>query len=119
MSDADDLDPGIRLFAQRLAAGYAAHPSLDGVDLAPAFADAAWRRPGDLCWRMKHREQRALVRGDWKYLQVDGAEFLFDLGTDVRERANLALRQPERRANMNPERVKASAVPEQAAGNAG
>lgn len=49
---------------------------------------------------MKHREQRALVRGDWKYLQVDGAEFLFDLGTDVRERANLALRQPERLAEL-------------------
>lgn len=38
MPEVDDLDPEIRLFAQRLAAGYAAHPSLEGVDLATARA---------------------------------------------------------------------------------
>jgi arylsulfatase A-like enzyme len=80
------------------AAGVGAHPDypLDGVDLAPAFVDPTWQRPGDLCWRMKHREQRALVRGRWKYLRVDGVDFLFDLETDARERANLARREPSR-----------------------
>ena len=80
------------------AAGVAAHVEypLDGVDLAPVFADSAWQRPGDLAWRMKHREQRALVRGDWKYLRMDGNDYLFDLGTDARERANLAARVPEK-----------------------
>ena len=28
---------------------------------------------------MKHREQRALIRGDWKYLVMDGNEYLFNL----------------------------------------
>lgn len=32
----DDLDPDIRLFQRRLAAGYAAHPALDSVPLAEA-----------------------------------------------------------------------------------
>jgi arylsulfatase A-like enzyme len=79
------------------AAGVRADPAypLDGIDLAPAFADPQWRRSGDLCWRMKHRHQCALVRGDWKYLRIDGAEYLFDLATDARERANLRARHPD------------------------
>jgi len=37
------------------------------------------------------------VRADrWKYLSLDGDEFLFDLAHDGRERANLALREPDR-----------------------
>lgn len=79
------------------AAGVTADPHhpLDGIDLTPTFTDPQWRRPGDLCWRMKYREQRALVRGDWKYLHVDGIEYVFDLRADERERANLAHRLPE------------------------
>jgi arylsulfatase A-like enzyme len=45
---------------------------------------------------MNHRGQRALRDGDWKYLQVDGHEYLFNLPADERERANLAQREPER-----------------------
>jgi len=80
------------------AAGVPVDPEcpLDGVDLTPAWHDPAWRRPGDLCWRMKHRQQRALVRGRWKYLHIDGVDYLFDLEADARERANLRDRQPER-----------------------
>ncbi|WP_028997933.1 sulfatase family protein [Azohydromonas australica] len=84
------------------AAGVAADPAypLDGVDLSPVFDDTGWTRPSDLCWRMKHREQRALVRGRWKYLRSDGVDFLFDLQTDARERANLARREPEHLAKL-------------------
>lgn len=80
------------------AAGMPADPGypLDGVDLAPVLSDPMWQRPGDLCWRMKFREQRALVRGGWKYLKVEDVEYLFDLGADERERANLAKREPAR-----------------------
>jgi arylsulfatase A-like enzyme len=49
---------------------------------------------------MKHREQRALRDGDWKYLKVDAHEYLFDLSADERERANRAAREPERLAAM-------------------
>ncbi|MGD9941729.1 MAG: sulfatase, partial [Burkholderiaceae bacterium] len=83
-------------------AGAAASPGypLDGVALSPSFADPSWQRPGDLCWRMKHRGQRALLRGAWKYLHVDAADFLFNLEVDARERANLAQREPQRLAEL-------------------
>lgn len=47
-------------------------------------------------WRMKHRGQRAMRNGRWKYLLVDGNEYLFDVEADERERANLALRERAR-----------------------
>jgi arylsulfatase A-like enzyme len=84
------------------AAGVAAAPGfpLDGVDLRPGFANGAWRRPGPLAWRMKHRQQRALIDQGWKYLQIDGIDYLFDLDADARERANLARRHPQRLAEL-------------------
>ena len=74
------------------AAGVDPHPDypFDGVNLLPLFADPSWNPARDLCWRMKHRQQRALIRGDWKYLAMDGNEYLFNLALDERERANLA-----------------------------
>lgn len=84
------------------AAGVAipdSHP-LDGVDLRPGLHDPAWQRPGTMAWRMKHRSQRALVQEGWKYLQVDGIDYLFDLKADARERANVARRHPERLADL-------------------
>ena len=84
------------------AAGVAAHPDypLDGVNLLPLFADTRWKPERDLYWRMKHREQRALMRGSWKYLRVDGVEYLFNLDNDARERANLRDREPQRLAEL-------------------
>jgi arylsulfatase A-like enzyme len=80
------------------AAGVAANPDypLDGVSLLPVLDDAArsFRRP--LFWRMNHRGQRAHRDGDWKYLRVDGHDYLFDLSQDERERANLGPREPDR-----------------------
>ena len=49
---------------------------------------------------MKHREQRALRDGDWKYLSIDGYEYLFNVEVDARERANRALREPARLNEM-------------------
>jgi arylsulfatase A-like enzyme len=73
---------------------------LDGVSLLPVLREAksSFRRP--LHWRMNHRGQRALRDGDWKYLQVDGNEYLFNIPADERERANQAKREPERLAAM-------------------
>ncbi len=75
------------------------HP-IDGVSLARILRnpDDTFERP--LYWRMNHRQQRALRRGDWKYLKVDEHEYLFNLTQDARERANLASRDPERLVRM-------------------
>ncbi|MEG2632491.1 MAG: sulfatase-like hydrolase/transferase, partial [Comamonas sp.] len=83
------------------AAGVAPAPThaLDGVSLLPLLRGGAeFERP--MYWRMKHRGQRALRQGRWKYLQVDGNEYLFDIAADERERANLAAHAPQRLAAM-------------------
>ena len=83
-------------------AGLVPHPDhpLDGTSLRPAFTDDRWLPRRDLHWRMKHRQQAATVSGKWKYLRVDGHEYLFDIVTDGRERANLAQRYPDRLSQL-------------------
>ncbi len=78
------------------AAGVEAAPGypLDGMSLLPCLRGQSAPFERDLCWRMKHRDQRALIRGDWKYLQMDGTSYLFDLSRDARERANLREKEP-------------------------
>ncbi|NYE23809.1 sulfatase-like hydrolase/transferase [Pigmentiphaga litoralis] len=83
-------------------AGVAPHPDypLDGVSMWPVLRrpDQVFDRP--MYWRMNHRSQQAVREGDWKYLEVDGNRYLFDLSVDERERANLAQRDPARLAAM-------------------
>jgi arylsulfatase A-like enzyme len=86
----------LALGSARLPPGHA----LDGVDLSAVLADTGREFARDLYWRMNHRGQRALRQGDWKYLRVDGNDYLFNLASDERERANRAHREPERLARM-------------------
>lgn len=74
------------------AAGVAPHPDypLDGVSLLREHVQR------ELFWRMKFREQKAMRAGDWKYLSLEGDEFLYDLARDARERADLKQRYPEK-----------------------
>ncbi len=81
------------------AAGTAGPLALDGISLMPVLrGDPVFRRV--MHWRMKHRGQRAMRDGRWKYLQVDGIEYLFDIDADERERANRASLEPERLVSM-------------------
>jgi arylsulfatase A-like enzyme len=84
------------------AAGAQADPAypLDGASLLRVLQEPSRRFARPLFWRMNHRGQRALRDGDWKYLRVDGHDYLFDVVADERERANLAGRQPARLAQM-------------------
>ncbi|KQT09655.1 sulfatase family protein [Ramlibacter sp. Leaf400] len=84
------------------AAGASAHPDypLDGVSLLPVLREPGAAFPRPLHWRMNHRGQRALREGRWKYLRVDGNDYLFDVVADERERANLAGREPQRLERM-------------------
>jgi arylsulfatase A-like enzyme len=75
------------------------HP-VDGVSLARVLRDPSATFERRLYWRMNHRQQRALRRGDWKYLKVDEHEYLFNIAQDARERANLAAREPARLVAM-------------------
>jgi arylsulfatase A-like enzyme len=84
------------------AAGVAPAPDypLDGVSLLPVLRDASQGFERPLYFRMNHRGQRALRDGDWKYLRVDGNDYLFNIPADERERANRAAREPQRLAAM-------------------
>ena len=75
------------------AAGVSPHPDypLDGVDV---FGPEDEERR--LFWRMLFRNQKAIRKGDWKWLSIDGNEFLYDISFDERERANMRYRYPER-----------------------
>ncbi len=75
------------------------HP-LDGINLEPLFRDPQWNTERKLFWRMNHRRQRAMRDGAWKYLAVGDHEYLFNVETDPRERANLAKRYPDRLSTM-------------------
>ena len=84
------------------AAGVAGHPDypLDGMSLLPVLRDAATTFARPMGWRMKHREQRAWRDGRWKYLRVDGHDYLFDIEADERERANRGPHEGDRLDRM-------------------
>ena len=75
------------------------HP-LDGISLRPVLQDPTHLIDRPLFWRMNHRQQRAMRSACWKYLRVDGNDYLFNIDLDARERANLGHREPERLAAM-------------------
>ena len=90
------------LLAAAGTAPRADYPS-DGLNLLPQLLGQAPVVTRTLHWRYKARQQRALRQGDWKYLQIAGNEFLFNLAQDSRERANLAEREPQRLAALRAE----------------
>jgi arylsulfatase A-like enzyme len=80
------------------AADVSPHPdyTMDGLSLLPLLHDENFKvKERDLYWRMNFRQQRAVRAGRWKYLSVEGDDFLFDLERDSRERANFARREPQ------------------------
>jgi arylsulfatase A-like enzyme len=84
------------------AAGVSADPAypLDGVSLLPVLREASHTFARSMAWRMNHRGQRALRDGRWKYLRVDGHDYLFDIEADERERANRGPYDSERLSRM-------------------
>lgn len=66
----------------------------DGQDIRLAIAgcDLPARM---LFWRHKLHDQKAVRWGIWKFLEIGGHQFLFDLVADPLERANLKERYPD------------------------
>ena len=75
------------------------HYPLDGTTLLSVLENPSKTFRRELYWEdaLPRPEGRA---GDWKYLSVEGDEFLFNLAKDQRERANFAPRDPKRLAAM-------------------
>lgn len=73
----------------------AASHAPDGLDIRAALSGGKLpERP--LFWRYLFQKQEAVRLGDWKYLQIGGNSFLFNLRTDEMERANLKFREPDK-----------------------
>jgi arylsulfatase A-like enzyme len=72
----------------------------DGVNLLPVLTGQTAEIERTLYWRMRHRYQRAVRRGGWKYLKVADREFLFDIEYDPRERGDLSKKQPDLLAEL-------------------
>jgi arylsulfatase A-like enzyme len=72
----------------------------DGVNLLPVLTGRAPEFERTLYWRMRHRYQRAVWRGGWKYLKVANNEYLFDIEYDPRERGDLSKRHPDLLAEL-------------------
>ena len=69
---------------------------LDGIDLMPALTGGA-PVERDLFWRIfQRRKQKAMRSGNWKYLQTDDGEFLFDLQSDAAEKQDRSADQRNR-----------------------
>ena len=73
----------------------------DGENQLSVLTGAAPPHDRRLFWRHKAGDQAAVRDGDWKYLRLGGKEHLFDLATDVRERADRAADEPQRLAALH------------------
>jgi arylsulfatase A-like enzyme len=84
------------------AAGIAPDPAYpaDGRNLLPQLLGQAAPAERTLFWRYKANAQQAIRSGDWKYLKIRENEFLFNVVTDQRERANLSQLQPQRLTDL-------------------
>lgn len=75
------------------AAGAKPHRSfpLDGIDLMPILQFNTKKNiERTLFWRsFQNRKQKAIRSGDWKYIQDEKGEFLFNIATDNYEKNNL------------------------------
>ena len=84
------------------AAGTTPDPAFpsDGQNLLDVITGKAQPHPRQLFWRYKAADQAAFRDGDWKYLKLGKAEWLFNLALDEHERANYAQKEAARFASM-------------------
>jgi arylsulfatase A-like enzyme len=66
----------------------------DGMSLLKTLRDASHVEERSLFWRYHAHSQGAARRAQYKYLNIDGKEFLFDVVADPQERGNLSKREP-------------------------
>jgi arylsulfatase A len=82
------------LTATFLAVAGAAPPSgrtLDGINLLPILTGDQPPQERTFCWRVNrsNRYQKAIRRGDWKYVLDGSVDLLFNLKDDIGERRDL------------------------------
>ena len=79
------------------AGGVTSHPGfpLDGMDLMPVLIAGDKIVERTIYWRIFQRiKQKAIRKGEWKYLQDEKGEYLFNLSNDPGEKNDLKADQP-------------------------
>jgi arylsulfatase A-like enzyme len=67
-----------------------ANSSMDGINILPILQKKSNQIPRTFYWRVFQRNQQKAIRsGDWKYLQTEKEEYLFNLKTDPFEDRNV------------------------------
>lgn len=69
----------------------------DGINLLPVLTGEQKEVERTFCWRVDRagRKQKAIRHGNWKFIQDDMVEMVFDLSADIGERRDLAYQKPE------------------------
>lgn len=63
---------------------------LDGINLLPILTSQQHNVDRELYWRVFQRKnQKAVRKGDWKYIQDEKGEYLFNIANDQAEKNNL------------------------------
>ena len=71
---------------------------LDGFDIMPVLAEGQPSPRTEMCW--KRRAKEAARVGNWKWIREETGVYLFDLSKDLEEQHNLAVKMPEKTAEM-------------------
>lgn len=74
-------------------AGIIPEGEFDGKDVSGVFFKGKKPAERPLFWR--YRNQKAVRKGEWKYLKIKEEEYLFNLKEDVEEQNNLMEQHPE------------------------
>ena len=95
---------GLDLFATMASLAGAKLPAglaLDGVDLVPLLVEGKGLPERTLFWR--YRKQKAVRKGPWKLLVIEGSVKLFNLAEDIGEKNDLAGDKPRMVAELKAE----------------
>ena len=74
-------------------AGIVPEGEFDGIDVSGVLYNGENLEERPLFWR--YRKQKAVRKGDWKYLKNEGTEYLFNLKDDISEENNIKEEFPE------------------------
>jgi arylsulfatase A-like enzyme len=77
----------------------------DGINLIPLLTGEQPAKERTLYWRINRetRQQKAVRRGKWKYIQDSNVEMLFDMSDDPGERRDVSFQHPDIFASLKRE----------------
>lgn len=94
----EEFTSSLELFPTFLAAAGARPPAgvkLDGHNILPVLEGRGTFERREMFWQMTARNNRAARVGDWKWVDHNGTEGLYNLANDISESRDLSKERPE------------------------